>query len=335
MNRDKLIEAGLEAVRAACKVCVRVQADLVNAGTLEKGDKSPVTVADFAAQAVVCGVLAERCPEIPVVGEEGSAELREGKHRDLLDHVAAHAGMEPREALEAIDRGGFDPATASDDDPRKDLYWTLDPIDGTKGFLRGEQYAVALGLIEGGVVVGGILGCPNLSVDDQEEVGVVLVAVKDAGAYRHPVEGTDHDPHHGRPIRVSKRSEPSALRVCESVESGHTKQDAAAEVVARLGVTADPVRMDSQCKYAAVALGMAEAYLRLPTRPGYVERIWDHAAGVAVLEEAGGAVTDAGGKPLDFSMGRGLDDNRGVIATNGPCHEDVVAAVVGVLAGGE
>ena len=53
MNRDKLIEAGVEAVRTACKVCIRVQADLVNAGTLEKGDKSPVTVADFAAKAVV------------------------------------------------------------------------------------------------------------------------------------------------------------------------------------------------------------------------------------------------------------------------------------------
>ena len=84
MNRDRLIEAGLEAVRAAAKVCVRVQADLVNAGTLQKGDKSPVTVADFASQAVICGILAERCPDLLVVGEEGSAELRTGEHRDLL-----------------------------------------------------------------------------------------------------------------------------------------------------------------------------------------------------------------------------------------------------------
>lgn len=327
MNRDELIEAGLEAVRAACKVCIRVQADLVNAGTLEKGDKSPVTVADFASQAVICGVLADRCPDLPVVGEEGSAELREGSQRALLEAVALHAGMSPDEALEAIDRGAFDPATAGDDDPRKDVYWTLDPIDGTKGFLRGEQYAVALGLIEGGEVVGGILGCPNLAVDGQEELGVVLVAVKGAGAYRHSLEGTDHDPHHGVPIAVSERSEAGALRVCESVESGHTKQDAAAEVVKTLGVTAEPVRMDSQCKYAAVAMGLADAYLRLPTRPGYVERIWDHAAGVAVLEEAGGVVTDVEGRPLDFSRGRGLEANRGVIATNGPCQRAVVVAV--------
>ena len=331
MNRDELIEAGLEAVRAACRVCVRVQADLVNARTLAKGDKSPVTVADFASQAVICGILAERCPDIPVVGEEGSEELRSGEDRDLLAHVATHAGMTQDEAIEAIDRGSFDPAEAGDDDPRKDRYWTLDPIDGTKGFLRGEQYAVALGLIEGGEVVGGVLGCPNLPVEGQDEPGVVLVAIDGAGAYRHPVEGRDHDPHHGVKIAVSERSEPSALRVCESVESGHTKQDAAAEVVKLLGVTAEPVRMDSQCKYAAVAMGMADAYLRLPTRPGYVERIWDHAAGVAVLEEAGGMVTDVEGKKLDFSRGRGLDGNRGVVATNGGCHGEVVEAVGRVL----
>ena len=190
---------------------------------------------------------------------------------------------------------------------------------------------MALGLIEGGEVVGGILGCPNLVVEDQDEPGVVLVAIDGAGAYRHPVEGTDHDPHHGVKIHVSERAVPSALRVCESVESGHTKQDAAAEVVKMLGVTAEPVRMDSQAKYAAVAMGLADAYLRLPTRPGYVERIWDHAAGVAVLEEAGGSVTDVEGKKLDFSLGRGLEANRGVIATNGPCHDQVVAAVRSAL----
>ena len=188
MNRDELIEAGLEAVRAACRVCVRVQADLVNARTLEKGDHSPVTVADFASQAVICGILAEKCPEVLVVGEEGSEELRSGEGRDLLAHVATHAGMTQDEAIEAIDRGSFDPAKAGDEDPRKDRYWTLDPIDGTKGFLRGEQYAVALGLIEGGEVVGGILGCPNL-VGPDDQVGVVLVGIDGAGGVRPPGRG--------------------------------------------------------------------------------------------------------------------------------------------------
>lgn len=58
--------------------------------------------------------------------------------------------------------------------------------------------------------------------------------------------------------------------------------------------------------------GDAEIYLRLP-RPGkrYEEKIWDHAAGVVVVEEAGGRVTDVYGKPLDFSQGRTLKENTG------------------------
>ena len=97
----------------------------------------------------------------------------------------------------------------------------------------------------------------------------------------------------------------------------------------RLGITAEPCRIDSQCKYAAVALGRAQVYLRLQTRPGYIERIWDHAAGLIVVEQAGGVVTDMQGKPLEFTHGRGLDANAGVVATAGDAafHEKVIAAI--------
>ena len=98
-----------------------------------------------------------------------------------------------------------------------------------------------------------------------------------------------------------------------------------------LNITAPPYRIDSQCKYAAVARGDAAIYLRLPTKPGYVEKIWDHAAGVCVIEEAGGKVTDVHGKDLDFSRGRRLENNTGVVVSNGQFHEDVVRAVQRVL----
>jgi 3'(2'), 5'-bisphosphate nucleotidase len=89
--------------------------------------------------------------------------------------------------------------------------------------------------------------------------------------------------------------------------------------------------MDSQAKYATVARGFADAYLRLPTKTGYFEKIWDHAGGIAVVEEAGGRVTDVAGKTLDFSRGRELNQNRGVIVTNGLLHDQIVAAVQSVL----
>ena len=85
--------------------------------------------------------------------------------------------------------------------------------------------------------------------------------------------------------------------------------------------------MDSQVKYGVVASGDAEIYLRLPTRVGYVEKIWDHAAGAIVVEEAGGRASDMYGAPLDFTQGRRLEKNRGVIVTNGAIHDRVIEAV--------
>ena len=130
-----------------------------------------------------------------------------------------------------------------------------------------------------------------------------------------------------RTIRVSDITTTAAARFCESVESGHSDQDQSAQIAADLGITEEPVRVDSQAKYAIVAQGEAQIYLRLPTRKDYQEKIWDHAAGLIVVEEAGGRITDIRGDDLDFGHGRTLVNNSGVIGTNGPIHDAVLAAV--------
>ncbi|NJO20524.1 MAG: 3'(2'),5'-bisphosphate nucleotidase, partial [Spirulinaceae cyanobacterium RM2_2_10] len=75
--------------------------------------------------------------------------------------------------------------------------------------------------------------------------------------------------------------------------------------------------------------GQAALYLRLPSpkTPDYREKIWDHAAGALVVEEAGGRVTDMHGQPLDFSLGAKLVNNQGIVASNGVIHEQVLAAL--------
>src|SRR5690606_1141486 len=120
------------AVRAAARVCRAVQERLVTAEALEKKDKSPVTVADYASQALVCAALEEAFPDDPIVGEEDAAELREERQARLLAAVVERVSAERAESVDAeqvldwIDRGGA-PAGAG-------RRWTLDPIDGTKGF---------------------------------------------------------------------------------------------------------------------------------------------------------------------------------------------------------
>jgi 3'(2'), 5'-bisphosphate nucleotidase len=92
--------------------------------------------------------------------------------------------------------------------------------------------------------------------------------------------------------------------------------------------------MDSQCKYAAVARGDASIYLRLPRDSSYRETIWDHAAGAIVVREGGGRVSDVHGEPLNFGTGRLLRLNKGIVATNGVLHREVLRAVASVLGEG-
>ncbi len=324
MAYEHQLRAAVAAVRAAADVCRKVQINLVTGEAMQKRDKSPVTVADFASQAIVCRMLRDTFPDVPVVGEEDSGELRADTDEALTLRaaIAHHSGLSVDRALDAIDRGGFDPSSGSTSGASGasgGTYWTLDPIDGTKGFLRGEQYAVALALIEGGEVVLGVLGCPNLDRD-----GVLMAAVRGGGTRRLLLDDSTLD---GETVHVSTTTDLSQAKFCESVESGHSDQDASVKIAADLGITEEPYRIDSQCKYAAVARGDAEIYLRLPTKPGYREKIWDHAAGMLVVTEAGGTVTDVAGEPLDFSHGRTLHNNRGIIATGGVDHAQVVAAV--------
>jgi HAL2 family 3'(2'),5'-bisphosphate nucleotidase len=213
-------------------------------------------------------------------------------------------------------------------------FWTLDPIDGTKGFLRGEQYAIALALIVDGRIAVAALACPNLPTPPGTEQpggggngGPIFHAVSGQGAFVVAGDGPDGvDPSPVR-LSVSRRDQPADARFCESVESGHSAQGDAAAVAARLLITAPPLRMDSQAKYAVVARGEADIYLRLPTRADYREKIWDHAAGALIVAESGGVVTDVAGRPLEFSHGRELTANRGVVVTNARLHAQVIEAV--------
>lgn len=318
------LEAAIVAVRDAATVCQSVQKNLVTAATIEKKDKSPVTVADFASQALVCASLAGSSKVAAIVGEEDAAELRAAGAEATRDQVVTHvrgvrgADVSPDQALDWIDLGGVTPSGV--DSP----YWTLDPIDGTKGFLRGEQYAIALGLLDHGRVVLGVLGCPNLPGPDGQ-AGCLLTATRGGGAQILPLSGQGRAG--AKDIGVSDITDTAAARFCESVESGHSDQDQSAQIARALEITEEPVRVDSQCKYAIVAQGQAQIYLRLPTRKDYREKIWDHAAGLIVVEEAGGRVTDVRGNDLDFAHGRKLENNAGVIATNGPIHDRVLEAV--------
>lgn len=313
----------IESVLKACRLCETVRSHFLSDEAIGKEDGSPVTVADFGAQAVVSRHLAASFPNVPLVGEEDCGLLRRDDNARLRELVVDQVkritpDQSDVEILESIDRG------CGKGGP-KGRFWTLDPIDGTKGFLRGGQHAVALALVEEGQVILGVLGCPNLPLDlyePQGRRGCLFVAAKGEGATMRGLNDAGE-----RRIEVTKIAHPSEARFCESFESSHSSHEHAARIAQILGLNKSPLRMDSQCKYGMVARGDAAIYLRLPTRQSYLETVWDHAAGSIIVQEAGGKVTDMAGKPLDFSLGRRLSNNRGIVVTNGALHDLVLKAV--------
>lgn len=280
------------------------------------------------------------------MGEEEASSLRENPSlSEQIFALVKESSLEDAEAeqqlggpvkdvdamLMAIDAG-------SSAGGNKGRIWALDPVDGTKGFLRGGQYAVCLALIVDGDVKVGVLGCPNLPVDDAaplsadvggEGRGVLFAAAKEEGATSRPLRtGALAE---GKQITMKAVNDITQATFCESVEAAHSSHGDQAEIARRLGITKESVRMDSQAKYGSIARGAGDLYLRLPVRKDYQEKIWDHAAGDLIVREAGGEVTDAEGKRLDFGAGRTLRWNKGVVAAPKAVHGTVMEVVKDVL----
>jgi 3'(2'), 5'-bisphosphate nucleotidase len=319
------LRIALNAVRAASRICRDVQSKIV-ADVFEKEDRSPVTVADFASQAAICQLIGDAFPRDPIIGEEESGALRREENGPFLERVLEELraiGVEANgeQACDWIDRGCEKKYA-----PR---LWTLDPIDGTKGFLRQEQYAVSLALIIDGRIEVALLGCPNLTAaaqpaDSTSPTGAIFYAMRGGGAWVVPLDDLTATP---TAVHCSHLADPIEARFCESVESSHTSTSLSSRVADALGMHRAPLRMDSQAKYAIVARGDAEIYMRLPAKYGYKEKIWDHAGGVLVVEEAGGFVSDVMGRPLEFNHGYELLANRGIVAANRELHGRVIAAL--------
>jgi 3'(2'), 5'-bisphosphate nucleotidase len=288
-----------------------------------KGDRSPVTIADFGSQAIICKLIKEKFPNDIIVAEEDSTELRAPGRSKILEQVTRHVGAfipeaSPEKVCSWIDYSSH---------TLQKRFWTLDPIDGTKGFLRGDQYAIAFALIEERVVKFGLMACPNLYLDKdqpQGKRGCLFLAMKGKGSFQMDLQEGNR-----QPLSVSKIEAPSEALFTESVEPDHADHLFHQRLAQKLNIAKPSLRMDSQAKYGIVARGEATLYLRVPSpsEPGYKENIWDHAAGSIIAEEAGGKVTDTLGNPLDFSSGIKMNRNHGILVTNGILHDVVLNAL--------
>lgn len=350
-ERELLIAT--QAVRKASLLTRRIQSEVIehrDSSTITKSDNSPVTIGDYAAQTIIINAIKANFPEDKIVGEESSNGLSDDFVSEILTQIQKNNEVfESSYSNNSVKFTSPEYPLNSLDDVRKVIdcgnyeggrtgrFWCLDPIDGTKGFLRGDQFAVCLGLIVEGTVQVGCIGCPNLTlanyggkdIPGYEKFGYLFSAIKGQGAFYSvcALKEPQWTPIHCRQLQST-----SEMISLEGVEKSHSSHDEQSEIKSKLGIK-NSLHLDSQVKYCLLALGLADTYLRLPIKLSYQEKIWDHAAGNAIVLEAGGVHTDAiENKPLDFGAGRTLL-TKGVIATSGPqeLHDIVVSTSTEVI----
>ena len=354
---DSELQVAIAAVRKACDITTKLQADIgmsnsedttsrSSSTTITKADASPVTIADFASQAVILQHLQSFFPNDIFLAEERSDTLTP----EATEMIRQASGIDDEDLLkECIDLGQlfFRQKVETDEDDADKVpstlethsrFWCLDPIDGTKGFLRNEQYCVALGLVVDGIPTIGILACPNLPssldspLDPREETGTIFVARRGHGCYELPLKPGRHPPIQLTMGSRNTIQDPRRARFCLGVEQGFSDPVGRCKEMAKIlhgsvdseGEIMHSSRMDSQAKWGVIARGDSEFYVRLPL--SHQEWLWDVAPGVVVLEEVGGKVTDVDGNALDFSRGAKLKSNGILGAVTADLHQALIDA---------
>ncbi len=274
MNEAALLDACARAARAAGAEILK----LVAAGfEVElKSDQSPVTVCDRAAEAIILDALAVAAPGVPVIAEE---EVAAGR-------IPVHGAT----------------------------YFLVDPLDGTKEFVRGgDDYTVNIGLIVDGSPRLGVVYAP---ATNRLHGGIVGLAgsAKAGGAWLD--EGRGRFSIHTRALGEAR----------DAVASKSHFNQATADYLEQAIGACEHVSVGSSLKFCLVAEGKADIYPRLsPTCE------WDTAAGHAVLLAAGGRVDGPDGTPLRYGKTAFL--NRGFCATAG-WQAPAIAPYLADFAGG-
>jgi 3'(2'), 5'-bisphosphate nucleotidase len=344
---QELLIAELAVQRAS--VLTKSIQSAVNKGELSKTDSTPVTIADFAAQALLISAIHHAFPEDKLIGEEDADALRTDKNLQQrvwelvssthLDDAESESMLASptsvEEMLEFIDLGGR--GTGG----RKGRVWMMDPIDGTKTFLHGQQYAVALALVEDGEEKVGVLGCPNFSLEtgrvdeksvDEKGLGLMLSAVKGEGAVMRPMRTGSLQA--ALPIEMSKDKELKDLNFVDCATSQSLDLEKHRQVAEIIGASWPGMDLfSSQVRYGALIVGGGDVMLRIHKRRNKVSSVWDHAGGQLIFREVGGKITDLDGKEIEFGTGRKLDVDVGMVAAKEWVHARILQVAQEVLKG--
>lgn len=229
-------------------------------------------MADYGSQLLISEAIKRVDPTFDIIAEEDVSTLS-AEHTEALERIMGRT----------LSSYCTEPCGKSDV-PDNNRFWTIDPIDGTKGYLRGDQYANCVSLVENEQVVLSVIGCPRMHPfgdDDNgndpggvQARGTLFVAIRDGGAYEIDPVSLSTTPMYRR-LPLFPAASVDAAVLTEGVEASHADHGFSARFAQAMGIDlGKTMRVDSQCKYGLVARGQANIYLRRAAKRDYREKIW-------------------------------------------------------------
>jgi 3'(2'), 5'-bisphosphate nucleotidase len=265
--------------------------------SFEKKDRSPVTLADLTTQCYIIYNIREKFPDDYILAEEESSILDADSEKILFEC--------------------FDDLKIRIDDPKKiinyrgkisEREWTIDPIDGTQGYIEGLTYAIGIGFLFKSIPSMSVISVPNY---DERGLAIFHAGIREGAkaSYRNK-------PFHK--IHVSNIEKIEEVKLCHSL---HYDKPWVLDFARKIGIT-KYISIDSMIKFCMVASGRTDLYIKpIDLIHSFV---WDYMPGDLLVREAGGKVSDLTNNRFWYEGNSLKWKSPGIIASNELIHEKVI-----------
>jgi 3'(2'), 5'-bisphosphate nucleotidase len=266
--------------------------------TYKKRDQSPVTMADYASQIFIISRLKDTFPEDQIIAEESESGNIDKKSTEQIKQCFKKNNFRNIPDMEMIlnYRG-----------PSSNRQWTIDPIDGTKGYMEGLTYAIGIGLM-----VDADPRICAICVPNYNNKGLAIFTAEQGSGAKVSYSGGAF-----KTIYVSSQKEVKEARMCHSL---HYDLPWVPQFAEKIGIKSR-IQLDSMAKLCLVADGSYDVYIK-PIM-GLTAYTWDYLPGDLLVREAGGKVTDLDEERLIYENEKILLKAPGILATNGTLHDEI------------
>jgi len=273
--------------------------------SFQKDDESPVTLADYASQLFIVKKLREKFPNDQIIAEESYNSHIDINVQKIIKRCYRSLELDLVEDIERLlnYRGSYSPRQ-----------WTIDPIDGTKGFQKNLSYAVGIGFMDNSELIAAAIGVPNYN----EKGRAIFIAGKNQGTR------VSYGEEDFIPISVTNKNNIKKAKMCHSL---HYNEPWVMEF-AQIAEISNIIQIDSMAKFCMVADGTADLYIKPMDENRSFS--WDFLPGVLIVNEAGGIVSDLKGNNIKFNNEKCIISAPGLVASNGVLHEEILKYLKGI-----